>query len=202
MPKCTSNVLEGVLRSFQRSRRCTCGFRNVQAGLSLHGRVLRNLDAKARPGEGFPADSMTDVQELKARYFGIERRVVGVCRMVFRDLNADSSSEKESAASWLKSRGDAPRSKDAVGRSRSGGHDYGQRELVILSKRAKGMRGCQVASLRRDSPGVEDREECTSGFFISTRSSWRECSTNAALGIRSRDSGAQANAIRGNGTPW
>jgi hypothetical protein len=76
MPKCTSNVLEGVLRSFQRSRRCTCGFRNVQAGLSLHGRVLRNLDAKARPGEGFPADSMTDVRWLKTRYFGIGWRVV------------------------------------------------------------------------------------------------------------------------------
>jgi hypothetical protein len=86
--------------------------------------------------------------------------------MVFRDLNADSSSVMESAALWLKSRGDAPRSLDAVGRSRGEGLDYGQRELVILSKRAKSRRGCQVALLRRDSSGVEDREEHALRFCL------------------------------------
>jgi len=34
----------------------------------------------------------------------------------------------------------------------------GQKELVELSKRAKGMRGCRIASQRRGSSGVEDRE--------------------------------------------
>jgi len=72
--------------------------------------------------------------------------LLGVFRMVFRDREVDSSPPKESTASGLKSRGDALRSLDAVGRSRGVGRDYGQRELVILSKRAKGMRGCQVAS--------------------------------------------------------
>jgi len=42
----------------------------------------------------------------------------------------------------------------------TGGLKDGQRELVILSKRAKGMRGYQVASQRYGSPRVEDREGC------------------------------------------